>query len=279
MPLAMKQLPDILTSAAFWASIGTLWTAAGAWFTYVASAIDSRRKTYDGVSNLIEGLEEELKLVSEWAAGGEGERGYLRSTRAKLARERTDWFNPSRMIFTFGTPNLNSLTSSPYAKSMGTVVRPFVLLSHSIRRLFDYIERYQAFVMGDVALFQAVLEKYAPKSSPLDQARSTLPDTIVVPLPSSIQWRPEERVYINNIFMMNEAMHQGLIGGDDSKDPLCLYKAFRSARGALETFKSSLRRERLPRWFWALHFVASWLALNGLWQVLRWYGLWPRAWR
>jgi hypothetical protein len=61
----MKQLPDILTSTSFWASVGTLWAAAGAWFTYVAAAIDSRRKTYEDVSNLVEGLEAEMRLVSE----------------------------------------------------------------------------------------------------------------------------------------------------------------------------------------------------------------------
>jgi hypothetical protein len=29
-----------------------------------------------------------------------------------------------------------------------------VLLSHSIQRLFDYIDRYQVFVMGDVTTYQ-----------------------------------------------------------------------------------------------------------------------------
>jgi hypothetical protein len=32
-----KQLPDILTSAGFWASIATLWSASGAWFTFVGA--------------------------------------------------------------------------------------------------------------------------------------------------------------------------------------------------------------------------------------------------
>ncbi len=275
----MKQLPDILTSATFWASIGTLWAAAGAWFTYVAATLDSRRKTYDGVSNLVEGLEAELALVSEWAAGGENEMGYIKATRHQLVQVHPDWFNPSRMIFTFDTPTLSGLTNSPHVKSIGPVIRPMVVLNHSIRRFFDYIDRYQAFVMGDVATYQSVLAKYAPKGSPLEAAHSVMPETIVVPPPSKIQWEPKERVYINHVFMMNESIHQSLIGGADSTDAMCLYKAFRNARVELQKFKAALRREPLPQWFWVLHLVAGCLALCGLWQVLRWYGLWPQAWR
>jgi hypothetical protein len=239
--IPMKQLPDILTSAAFWASVGTVWAAAGAWFTYVAAALDSRRKTYDGICNVIEGLEAELSLVSDWASGEEGSAGYVEATRAQLVQAHPDWFNPSRTVFTFSTPNLTSLTSSPYTKPMRGIMRPFVLLNHSIHRLFDYIGQYQAFVMGDVTLYQVVLEKFAPQTSPLHLAASVPPQKIVIPPPCKIQWDPKERVYINHIFMMNEAIHQRLIGGADSKDELCLYKSFRSARGALETFKKSLR--------------------------------------
>lgn len=276
----MKQLPDILTSATFWASIGTLWAAAGAWFTYVAASLDSRRKTYDGVSNLVEGLEAELALVSEWAAGTkEDEKGYLKATRGELIKARPDWFNPSRMIFTFGAPTLSGLTSSPYAKSMGPVINPMVRLSHSIRRFFDYIDRYQSFVMGDVDTFQSVLAKLAPKSSPLEVAHSMPPEKIVTPYPWQVKWEKKEHTYINHVFMMNETIHQGLIGGADSTDELCLYKSFRTARSALEKFKGGLRQESLPRWYWALHFIAACLAIDGLWQVLRWYGLWPQGWR
>lgn len=132
----MKQLPDILTSATFWASIATMWAASGAWFTYVAAAVASRQQIYEGILNLIEGLEAELALVSEWAAGDEGNQGYLTKTRAQLAQEHTDWFNPSRAVFKFSTPTLGNLTNSPYARSLTPIVRPFVMLNHSIRRLF-----------------------------------------------------------------------------------------------------------------------------------------------
>jgi hypothetical protein len=48
---------------------------------------------------------------------------------------------------------------------------------------------------------------------------------------------------------MNEGIHQGLIGGVDSADDVCLYKAFRIARKELQEFKEGLKRESLPVWF------------------------------
>src|SRR5664280_2502271 len=59
---------------------------------------------------------------------------------------------PSRMVFTFNTPTLSNLTNSPYAKSMGPIIRPLVMLNHSIRRLFDSMSRYQAFRAARKAL-------------------------------------------------------------------------------------------------------------------------------
>jgi hypothetical protein len=124
----MKQLPDILTSATFWASIGTLWAASGAWFTYVGAALASRQQTHEGILSLIKGLEAELALVSQWASGEEGSQGYLVKTRLQLVKEHPDWFNPSRMVFTFSTPVLNNVTSSPYARSLGPIVRSLVIV-------------------------------------------------------------------------------------------------------------------------------------------------------
>jgi hypothetical protein len=267
--MAMKQLPDILTSATFWASIATMWAAAGAWFTYVGVAMASRQQTYDGILSVIEGLEAELTLVSEWASGDEGNQGYVSKTRAQLIDEHLDWFNPSRSVFKFGTPTLSNLTNSPYAKFLTPIVRPLVMLNHSIRRLFDTQERYQAFVFGDTAMYQSVLPKFAV--NPVDLGSSTMPTTITLSSPSKLGLTKEELTYVNHIFMMNEAIHQGLIGGIDSTDEVCLYKTFREARKTLRKFKEGLKREPLPRWFWLLHIVASGLASVGLWQVLRWF--------
>ena len=267
----MKQLPDILTSATFWAQIATMWAASGAWFTYVAASVASRQQTYEGILNQIEGLEAELALVSEWAAGNDGNQGYVSKTRDQLTQERTDWFNPGRAVVKFDTPTLNNLTNSPYARSLTPIVGPFVALNHSIRRLFDSIDRYQAFVCGDTKMHQMVLPKFAPSSVP---GSSTMPTSIVSPHPSKIGLTAEERIYVNHIFMMNETIHQGIIGGADSANEICLYKTFRNAKKALSDFKESLKPEPLPGWFLVLHTVAGSLALIGMWQVMRWFGMW-----
>ena len=76
------------------------------------------------------------------------------------------------------------------------------------------------------------------------------------------------------IFMMNEGIHQGLIGGADSENVSCLYKTFRAARKALTEFKRGLKREPLPREFWILHVVAGSMAWLGLWEMMRWFEIW-----
>jgi len=263
----MKQLPDIVTSATFWAQIATMWAAAGAWFTYVAAAVASRQQTYEGILNLIEGLDAELALVSDWASGGEGDQGYLRKTRVALTREHTDWFNPSRAVYKFDTPTLSNLTNSPYASHLRPIFRPFVLLRHSIRQLFDNLERYQALVYGDTAMYQSVLRKRAPAEIVL-----TRPTKVVTPSPASAGLTEDEQVYVNHIFMMNETIHQVIIGGADSPAEHCLYKAFRNARNALKDFRANLKREPLPFWFWILHTLPGAMVLNGCWQVVRWFG-------
>jgi hypothetical protein len=273
----MKQLPDIFTSASFWASIATMWAAAGAWFTYVAAEVASRQRTYDGIMNLIEGLEVEFDLISGWAAGGEGNQGYVSNkTLAQLTSEHLDWFNPSRAVFTFNTPTLSSLTTSQYAKSLTPIIRPCVMLNHSIRRLFEQLERYQAFVYGDVVMFRKVFPKFAEfaKSPQSDVGSSTMPTVIPTPSPSQLGLTEEETVYLNHIFTMNAEIHQRIIGGADSQDEVCLYKAFRTARQALQDFKQGLKRERLPDWFPYVHIVAGLLALVGLWEMMRWFGIW-----
>jgi hypothetical protein len=265
----MKQLPDILTSASFWAQIATMWAASGAWFTYVAAVVESRQQTYAGILNLVHGLEAEFALISEWARGGEGDLGYIKKTRDKLGAERTDWFNPSRAVFKFGAPTLNNVTSSPYASYMAPVINPLVVLNHSIRRIFENIDRYQAFVYGDTKLYQSVLKKFAPATTPLDR-----PQQIVTPHPAKVGLTPEEEIYVNHIFMMNETIHQGLIGGADSDNEICLYKTFRSARKAVQDFKSRLKPEPLPDWFGFLHFAAGLIAFVGFWEVMRWLEIW-----
>jgi hypothetical protein len=265
--------PDIVTSTTFWGYIATLLAASGAWFTYVSSIVSSRQRTYEGIRNLVEGLEAEFALISQWASGEEGSKGYETKTRVQLVATHPEWFNPSFMIFKFNTPRLNNITTSTYIGHLGAVVSQLVMLNHSIQQLLDSTSRLQTFAMGDTLMFQSVMEKLAPKASPLELALSSPPKVVATPQPAKILWTNEERAYINIIFMLNEGIHQGVIGGTDSANA-CLYKSFRAARSALQEFNKGLKREPLQTEFKLGHFVASWLAFMGLWEMMRWLGVW-----
>lgn len=253
----MQPLPDIATSASFWAAIGTLWGAAGAWFTFVLAAKASREQLHDGVLNLIAGIEAELDLIENWASGREGEVGYLKSEDiSELKRKHLDWFNPSRHIYTFSSPTLSNFTNSPFMTYLMPVVPALVRLRYSIHRLFDFVTtNYNPFVASDAGIYQEVLRKLS--------AGTTLSALL-----------PAEQIYVNVIFGMNRTIHQGLIGGADSDDELSLYKAFRIAKSALHDFKTNLRVESPPKWYWILNVLAVCLIMVGVIEVFRWFDVW-----
>jgi hypothetical protein len=251
--VSMKQLPDIFTSAQFWASIATLLATSGAWFTFFAAAKTSRHDTYERILNLITGIEAELDLISNWASGSKDDPGYLQSkTKQQLVDEHPDWFYPSRQIFSFETPSLQHFTSAADLNQLTGIVRPLVRLNYSIRRLFDLHRELRIFVHSQPGLYDSVVEKL-----------EKIPN----------QYTPEEKVYMNIIFEMNLRIHQNLIGGEDSTDELCLYKAFRAAKGAISDFKVALRPKPLPSWYWLMHLVAALIAVNAIWQIARWFHL------
>jgi hypothetical protein len=246
-------LPDIPTSVAFWAGIATLLTAAGAWFTFAATALGSRRETYEGIRNLLVGLEAELDLISEWARGKEGDSGYvLPDDLRQLTKEQKDWFNPSRYIFTLEAPTLQDLTRSHYIRHLAPIVQPLVRLNYSFRRLFDFHADFRNFVNNSPALYTSVFKKLKE--------------------PQSV-YSPAEGDFMNFVFGMNHRMHRDLIGGENSTDEVCLYKAFRSAKHALGQFEAQLKPEPLPGWFWIFHILAASLTVDALWQILRWFSI------
>jgi len=253
----MKPLPDIVTSASFWAAIGTLWGAAGAWFTFVLAAKSSRKQTHEGVLNLLSGIEAELDLVENWASGKEGEVGYLKcDDKKELAMKHPDWFYPSRHIYTFDSPTLNNFTNSPFMTHLRPVVPALVRLSYSIHRLFDYITtNYNPFVASDAGSYQEVVRKLSA---------GTPPSGLTVP----------EQVYANFVSGMNRTIHQDLIGGKDCGDDMCLYKAFRSAKAAIRDFRATLRIQPLPGWYCILNVLAIYLIAIGLVEVVRWFEVW-----
>jgi hypothetical protein len=122
--LRFQPLPDIGSSVAFWASIATLYGAAGAWFTFVAASYTSRRQTFEAIRNLLAGVAAEIELVRDWAGGQPGSQGYLKKTGQEWAAERIDWFHPSRQIFTVNTPTLSALTTSQYLRQITSLVAP-----------------------------------------------------------------------------------------------------------------------------------------------------------
>lgn len=253
----MKPLPDIATSASFWAAIGTLWGAAGAWFTFVLAAKASRNQTHEGVLNLIAGIEAELDLIENWASGKEKDQGYLKTDDAKaLSQKHPDWFNPSRHIFTFNSPTLNNFTNSAFMTHLRPVVPALVVLSYSVHRLFDYVTtNYNPFVASDPGTYQAVVQKLST---------GTPPSGLLV----------REQVYVNFVFGMNKTIHQDLIGGADCSDEMCLYKSFRRAKAALGDFRANLPVESLPRWYSILDVFAVCLVVIGFVELFRWFDVW-----
>lgn len=258
----VRPLPDVATSASFWAAIATLWGAAGAWFTFLLTARASRQQTYDGILNLITGIEAELSLVESWASGKEGDEGYLKrdDNPSALAQRHPDWFNPSRHIYTFESPTLSNFTNSPFVAHLKPLVPVLVRLSNSIHRLFDFVTtKYNPFVASDPGSYQG-----AVKNLSLGVSLKNL--------------ELNEQVYVNFVFDMNRTIHQSLIGGADSTDEACLYMAFRSARSAIDDFKRNLRVEPPPWWYRILNTLAVCLIVIGFIEVFRWFGLWRVLW-
>jgi hypothetical protein len=247
-----QHLPDIGTSAAFWASIATMWSASGAWFTFVAASYSTRRKTFESARNLLDGIAAELDLVRVWASGQKDSQGYLASkTKQQWVTEQPDWFNPSRQIFSMNTPTLNGVTTSSNLRQIAPLVGPIIALNQALRMLFDSHVDYRALVHSEPALYRSVFRKLANTPA---------------------QFTPDEREYMNLIFEANLRMHVTVIGGADSPDH-CLHRTFRRAEQALADLRQQLRPEPLARWYWLLHIIAAYLALNGAWQVARWFKL------
>src|SRR4051812_18285683 len=120
----------ISTIAGFWASLATLWAAAGAWATFIYTERAGRRAERAALDNLILGLKAEMSVMSAWASGAEADVGYLRSeddgNDDNLAKKHPDWANPSRIIFPFDVPIIRNFTASDQVGKLGSLVEPVV---------------------------------------------------------------------------------------------------------------------------------------------------------
>jgi hypothetical protein len=169
-----------------------------------------------------------------------------------LTRERKDWFNPTRYVFTFEAPTLGNFTRSQYIRHLNPVVQPLVKLNYSFHRLFDFHADFRDFVNSNPALYTSVFKKLKDPGS---------------------TYSLEEGDFMNFVFGMNHRLYRDLIGGEKTTDELCLYKALRTAKSALAEFETHLHAETLPRWFWIFHVLAACLAIDAAGEVLRWFSI------
>lgn len=215
------------------AATAGLWALAFAWVTYVMSVRERSQDEFLALQSITTGLRAEMELINQWAgAGGPG--GY--SKTMKLADAPPDWSWPGRLIWKFDCEAIRNLSSSPYLYRLGEIVGPFSRLSLSISRLFQLYDEYRSFVNSDPA----------------------------VVLAASVS-----RGYKDTVLQFNFDMHVKLIGGADSDDPDCLYKAYAAAAYALVGFNNGLKKAALPRWFWLGHLVSTACLLSGVFLLVR----------
>jgi hypothetical protein len=70
------------------------------------------------------------------------------------------------------------------------------------------------------------------------------------------------------VLRFNFDMHVRLVGGADSDDPTCLYKAYEAADSTLRTFETNLKKAALPKWFWIGHIIGAGCFISGILLLL-----------
>jgi len=213
------------------AATAALWALAFAWVTYVMSVRQQHEDEFQALRSIVGGLGVELELIKDWTATGG--QGY-----SKAMAPPPDWSLPGRLIWKFDTGAVSRLTRSPYLYRLGDIVEPFARLNFSVSRLFQLYDEYRNFVNSDPAVFLA---------------------------------RPVSVPHTAAILNFNRAMHIELIGGADSDDPACLYKAYKAAEAALAKFKGELKRRKPSGWFFAGHLVSAMCFISGLFLLYRFF--------
>jgi hypothetical protein len=238
-------------SAAFWASLATLWGAAAAWFTYFGTVWQNRKDRDGALRTLLSGLNAELAVVNDWA-GGSGS-GYPNQME-NIQQQQPGWFVPSRLIFSFQCPLIHGLTNSPYIRELQPIVADVVALSRSITRLFDCYGEYRTYVTSQPTLYDSVMSKItSAQGAPLALTN-------------------EERTYVHQISSFNAQIHMQLIGGKVSPDPLCLHRTYCAARDSVNALERNLKPPAFPIWYWAVHLTAAAAVIKGLALAGHWVG-------
>lgn len=225
----VSQMSRWVDISAIIAATAALWALSLTWLTYVMAIRRQNKDEFLALKSVVEGLRVELDLMRPWT--GFGGEGYSKKITAQTTP--SDWSLPSRLIWKFDIQAVSTLTSSPYLYRLRDIVVPFAKLNFSVSRLFQLYDEYRSFV----------------NSNP-DEAMA----------PQDIATAP----FKNAVFRFNFLMHVNLIGGADSDDPLCLFKTYAAATGALEKFGVDLKEEPTPPWFWAGHTASVLFFLSGL---------------
>jgi hypothetical protein len=220
----MSSITDLATILA---GVAELWAIAVAWITYVMITRSENKRLFESLQSTVSGLCSELDLMKPWTgAGGEGY-----SKTIGVANCPSDWWQPSRIIYKFGYDTIRGLSSSPYVYYLGDLVNPFVRLSFSVSKLFQFYDEYRAYALSR-------LDFYEDGSSMSEVSQ------------------PDRQRYLKVIFNYNYRIHMDFIGGKDTADEDCLYKTYKVAVAALGDFSARLKPRALPWWFMLGHLIA-----------------------
>ncbi len=238
----MSQLVDLSTVLA--AAAG-LWALAIAWWTYVGSVRKHNRDIYAGLQSIILGLRSELDFMKYWT--GSYSEGY--SQKLKIEDSKEEWSYPTRLIWAFPYETVKSLTQSPYASHLGELITPCLKLSFSISKFLQYYDEYRKYMLGHPDLYHFF------KLRVLGDAKAPL--------------SPRQKEYADVVRDFNYRLHVHAIGGEDSTDEECLYKAYKRAVEKLNAFERKLGKPSLPKLFWFGHVFSVIFCLLGLYLIIR----------
>lgn len=212
------------------AATAALWALAFGWLTYVMSFRQQNNDEFQALKSIVERLMVELDDMRPWT--GAGGPGYSKNMEVQQAPP--DWSQPSRLIWKFGFDAIANLSNSPYLYRLHDIVGPFARLKFSISKLFQLYDEYRSFANSNPTL-----------------------------LTSAPGW------YQTQVLDFNFRMHVSLIGGADSEDPTCLYRAYAAADSALRSFDAALSVRPSPWWFWIGHFIGVTCVGSGIWLLFR----------
>ncbi|MGB6392844.1 MAG: hypothetical protein WBF14_10790, partial [Candidatus Acidiferrales bacterium] len=199
------------------AAIAGLWAIAIAWWTYYTTVRRDNENQFFAIKSMVEGVKLEMSVMKDWT--GAGGEGYSKTLKPEQCPK--DWRDPGRIIWKFSYEAIRTFPTSPQVYHLRPVLAPIANLSYSIARLFQLYDEYRSFVQKG-------------------------PDPRVDP-----------EMFIDSVFHANYQIHVGAIGGKDSEDERCLYKAYLAATVALSDFEKSLKVAPSPPWFLFAHIVSA----------------------